>query len=323
MKPNHNCAICAKQFHSSQYLKQHINSVHLGIKFACEVCGNKFVGKQAKEDHVKAFHRNDPSFKCNICMKALSSRVILREHMDAIHKKLTPYQCKFCHLKFSRRNTLKSHEANVHRDLLSKDGRMKAFYTDDSKFKCHICSRILQSQYNLNAHIAVIHEKLRLFKCDFCDLKFSSRKYRKLHMGKAHRDLLPEDQHAKTLCDHCAKDFCNADYLKRHIDVAHLGLKRFQCRFCGQKFGLKTSRVYHEKRKCSQAKIMPSARHFPCEECKLEFKSKKGLQIHNEDIHDDNDNNESNPPRFLLNQNLLAQDPYQKKLVVPLKAMFQ
>ncbi len=255
--------------------------------------------------------------------------------------------CPICKsAKFSTTRGLKSHINAIHLGV---------------KFSCKDCGKSFRSKNFRNRHIEVVHNRIKRIKCNFCDLTFSWHNDRIVHTNKAHRNFLPEDQKVETICQQCGKDFSSARNLSKHVDIVHRGIKTFKCDICPRSFGSKDNlkshvdvthknirfeceicsnrytlssnlkrhiKLFHQGQQINSiVKANPSLKkeslksnQFRCETCKLEFLSQNGHKVHLEDIHDTDSDSNANP--FQINQNLLAQDPYRMKLVVPLKAMF-
>ena len=75
-----------------QFLKDHINAVHEGIKrFHCEHCGHSEYYKHA-----------------------------MRKHVEQVHEKLKPFQCQYCGTKFGDRGAYKYHHTRCGTNSLQR-----------------------------------------------------------------------------------------------------------------------------------------------------------------------------------------------------------
>ena len=50
------CQHCVYETKNKVHLKQHVKSLHLGMKEICETCGRKFSDKSNLNKHVRQFH---------------------------------------------------------------------------------------------------------------------------------------------------------------------------------------------------------------------------------------------------------------------------
>ena len=106
-----NCDMVFKTVHS---LRSHLYSCYNFKLFICEVCGKAFNKKVSMKDHMATIHEGIKAYLCTYCGKRFSSRGNLKRHLR-IHKNSFPYPCPFCICKFRHSNTLKSHVEKKHR----------------------------------------------------------------------------------------------------------------------------------------------------------------------------------------------------------------
>ena len=66
----------------------------------------------------------------------------------------------------------------------------------------------------LKRHIAFVHDKVKKFKCDLCDRKFSIKGQIRTHNRMFHIKGNYE-------CDICERQFSVPEYLKKHIKGVH------------------------------------------------------------------------------------------------------
>lgn len=75
------CHICQKVLKSKSHLRQHILSVHNGIKpFACEYCSATFATKNTLKVHTR-IHTGEKPFKCNVCERRFTQLTPMKKHL--------------------------------------------------------------------------------------------------------------------------------------------------------------------------------------------------------------------------------------------------
>ena len=84
-RPDLLCQFCGSQFGSSNNLKIHINSQHLGLREVCTVCGKHFAAKAILQMHVKENHEDGTDLKCNFCDKSFSRKDSKDRHVKKAH----------------------------------------------------------------------------------------------------------------------------------------------------------------------------------------------------------------------------------------------
>ena len=82
------CGQCDSSFANKATLQHHINSTHLKIKFACEVCNNFETHKAAQLKKHKANEHGELNalFNCTHCNYKSAKASKLREHILNIHE---------------------------------------------------------------------------------------------------------------------------------------------------------------------------------------------------------------------------------------------
>ena len=94
-----------------------------------------------------------------------------------------------------------------------------------------------------------MHEKVRHFKCEFCEKEFFAKKDFILHADVHQRQktndikptpktkLLSKDSHKKYQCELCEKHFSFRQSLTRHFKACHVKEKEaLQCPQCNKKY---------------------------------------------------------------------------------------
>ena len=109
------------------------------------------------------------------------------------------------------------------------------FFIRSSKF--HFFQNTLESYFSdtslifLRNHIKVVHEGIKKFRCELCNVAFASNKHLKKHIDGVHKGL---KEHK---CDFCGKDYSSKNVLKLHIKQVHKGIKDYKCQYCDKFFG--------------------------------------------------------------------------------------
>ena len=132
-------------------------------------------------------------------------------------------------------------------------------------FKCQICDKRYSSKKSLNQHMN-IHDKSKGFKCDVCFKVFPYRSKLKTHY-RTHTGVKP------FACQACDRKFALKGDLVRH-QATHSDVRSFKCSICpeGRFFktndGLTNHMVYHYEPK------------FACSHCEYKTHTKYNLNRH-------------------------------------------
>ena len=60
------CDKCNKVFETKSGLREHIESVHKGLRFPCEICAKYLYSKQALVRHQRTIHGKQKASKCEL-----------------------------------------------------------------------------------------------------------------------------------------------------------------------------------------------------------------------------------------------------------------
>ena len=78
-------------------------------------------------------------------------------------------------------------------------------------------------------HVSTVHEKLKPFSCDLCDLKAHLTSHiRSVHTDENETKIYP--------CPSCEKDFKTKGQLEIHVNGVHLKLRPHRCDICTETF---------------------------------------------------------------------------------------
>ncbi|ENN71853.1 hypothetical protein D910_12280 [Dendroctonus ponderosae] len=185
------------------------------------------------------------AFFCNKCNKVCLTKSGLKHHMRFIHPFSNPaaedankiHSCPGCHASFRTESELQEHqsicvgpaETNEPLTRLNSNSNQPCF---------KICHKIVGKIHTLKLHYKG-HLGLRQFACHICGRKTQSHLSLRRHLLK----------HAKSTdkfsCKICQVSMSSFVELEEHMDKLHLK-KRYKCKYCPQKFGLRMLWLSHE-----------------------------------------------------------------------------
>ncbi|XP_038616531.1 PR domain zinc finger protein 15 [Tachyglossus aculeatus] len=197
----HPCEICGRIFNSIGNLERH-KLIHTGVKsHACEQCGKSFARKDMLKEHMRV-HDNIREYLCAECGKGMKTKHALRHHMK-LHKGIKEYECKECHRKFAQKvNMLKHYKRHTGiKDFMcelcgktfSERNTMethKLIHTVGKQWTCSVCDKKYVTEYMLQKHIQLTHDKIEAQSCQLCGTKVSTRASMSRHMRRKHPEVL-------------------------------------------------------------------------------------------------------------------------------------
>lgn len=108
------CHICDKEFKLSTSLENHLN-IHNEIRnYHCTQCKASFRKPNYLRIHIDGVHLRLRPNKCNQCDAAYLMSNDLKRHMIQKHTSDRPFQCYYCQKTFMLVQYLKSHINRVH-----------------------------------------------------------------------------------------------------------------------------------------------------------------------------------------------------------------
>ena len=184
------------------------------------------------------------------------------------------FKCTNCELLFTGQSDLASHAANCHN-----------LHKSDKQYLCETCGQHFLHPSSLRAHKASQHAGESPFKCNFCDIEFSSLNHVRDHIKK---HILPESL-KKYKCDDCGQAFVHSSNLSRHR-LTHSGTKNHICEVCGKGFHQKSNlRSHMEVHNQPSENFLPTGsvcgkyrrpKQFICSTCGKGFANMSGLKNH-------------------------------------------
>ncbi|XP_069363834.1 zinc finger protein 652-like isoform X30 [Maniola hyperantus] len=132
-------------------------------------------------------------------------------------------------------------------------------------FTCNVCSKVWKKRHIFRQHYRLVHLKLTLQCCRFCNVKFTRSKL-PFHMEKKHGIPAPS-------CGACGRKFPKKHLVVQHQKFFHLGESEHRCEPCDKWFPdlstLNKHMIIHKPEK-----------PFICDICQKGFKVKEHLQRH-------------------------------------------
>ena len=135
------CVHCHKMYFSKGALHEHIQSAHLGVKYACDQCDQQFTTKSNLAVHIQSKHEG-VKWACVLCDHQFTRQSSLIAHIQSKHEGVK-YACKQCDHQFTEQSKLTRHIRNKHEGV---------------KFACDQCDFKSPQQFQLRTHIKNKHE---------------------------------------------------------------------------------------------------------------------------------------------------------------------
>ncbi|KAJ7996747.1 hypothetical protein DPEC_G00240230 [Dallia pectoralis] len=197
----HPCEMCGRIFNSIGNLERH-KVIHTGVKsHGCDQCGKSFARKDMLKEHLRV-HDNIRDFLCAECGKGMKTKHALRHHMK-LHKGIKEYECKECNRKFAQKvNMLKHYKRHTGiKDFMcelcgktfSERNTMethKLIHTVGKTWSCVVCDKKYVTEYMLQKHVQLTHDKVEAQTCHLCGTKVSTRASMNRHMRRKHPEVV-------------------------------------------------------------------------------------------------------------------------------------
>jgi len=142
------CDVCGERFFVHGHMKRHLYS-HTGIKpHACRwKCGAIFASYGGRMKHERAQHSDNPyKLDCDICGRPFRFERELDKHKltHLSPQERMAYRCSFCGIIF---------------DSISHRERHEQRHKDNDTFQCEDCSKMFKNEKNLRHHYKTHHER--------------------------------------------------------------------------------------------------------------------------------------------------------------------
>ena len=157
------CSSCSYTCTKSHRLTNHINAVHLGIRYSvtlltcfvlyfffyfrpfhCDQCTSSFPTTSGLKMHILS-HTGERQFQCNYCGKGLNTKQSLASHIRT-HTGEKPFTCDFCGKSFSDQAYFTRHKRLHLKDETGKQLK---------EFTCHVCCKGFTRAVYLRSHMKV------------------------------------------------------------------------------------------------------------------------------------------------------------------------
>lgn len=128
------------EYMEKQYLtEQHRAEKALKKCFECNICTKRFWRKSNLSAHHRLHNTPEPDFHCNLCGKHFRLKSNLNAHLS-LHKVLK-FVCDLCQNFFNSAHRLREHRES------------------HANAQCQYCEKTFSSQYEVNTHIRIKHQK--------------------------------------------------------------------------------------------------------------------------------------------------------------------
>ena len=266
------CDYCDYKASRSNYLRDHIESTHMGISHDCDVCGKNFktnsILKIHKRDvHDETFKKETPrgqekSLLCDQCEYRTNNPTSLKRHIESVH--LKKYVCSECKGDFSSDFALKGHILRKHED--TELGKITIRDNKDKIYNCNQCEFKTQWPKGLQDHIDKKHDK-EILSCNLCDYTTTMPKEFDKHWGYRH-----DHSSKRYLCDQCHYSSTFNHALKLHVQMIHEKI-RYPCGLCDYSAGSQGDLKTHNSYKHDKSRVK-------CDFCDLDYASGQSLRSH-------------------------------------------
>lgn len=191
----------------------------IAVKWRCAKCSLEFETQGLLTTHHKIH-----------LLKKKTGTVVHKhqqdQYLEDIHNwNYQEYICDICDKKFPSKKKVK-----LHLVIHNSESRRK--------FLCVACGQQFFSQFGLNQHIRVIHDKEMRFQCSQCNRQFAHKQHLKTHMNR-HEGIRPYP------CKICTKAFYDSSTLRVHTQSVHSELNSFICSICCKAFNRKGNLRMH------------------------------------------------------------------------------
>ena len=307
-KQDWSCKICKMEFNRKDNLKQHIAYVHEGkkrsghqTKFPCMYeCGKTFFRRCKMIEHIEAVHErkninvekdisesfsshHNEDFQQNSSGNLLDEKFIESEFAESefTEEPLIDEPITELYEPEENEDFQTEEQINLEYDPLNvPEGSLNYV----APFLCDRCNINFPTKFDLNSHIAAVHDGKKSFICNTCGVRFAVLSRLKEHVANVHEKKKP---FKCSLCDYCC--FYKGN-MNKHINLKHPGETveilyvtddPFKCSFC-EDFScvLKSDLKQHElTTHCNEEG------QWICTLCNSTYNRKDNLKSHIDTVH--------------------------------------
>ena len=109
----HKCVLCQKTYYNGGTLKNHIRSVHEGVKYPCYQCDYQAAEQGTLSRHIENKHEG-VKYACNQCDYQATLQGSLTRHIKSMHEGFK-FSCDQCDQQFAHRGGLRIHIRKIHK----------------------------------------------------------------------------------------------------------------------------------------------------------------------------------------------------------------
>jgi len=194
---------------------------------------------EAEAENHEAVNKTDKIFQCieSGCGLQFKSKSSLNRHWRTKHEHggLAKYCCPYCEgVTFSYHSDLLVHQRTAH----------EAGPPSRRSIPCLRCTAMFRTTADLDAHMARVHEKLKLYECMQCQEKFDREFTLQIHIKRRH------SMRRDYQCPYCRKMFANLyDLVHFHAPVCSTprDFQPYKCALCPQAYRHATSLSRHKR----------------------------------------------------------------------------
>ena len=177
-----------------------ISEPHQMLKIAkCELCLQEFSTECSKKRHIESVHEGK-IYVCDKCEKEFRYSASLLKHKKKHHSK-------------KKKEEIEHRNANITKENKNVpiDKKCGAQFRPIS---CSICNKKFSDRPGLNRHSRIVHDKIKIAKCELCLQEFNTECSKKRHIESVHEGKIYS-------CDKCEKEFSYSASLLKHKKNHH------------------------------------------------------------------------------------------------------
>ena len=152
----HPCNICGKEFSQKSHMRTHRDTVHLKqTKLECKQCDYKAYHSNHLKNHINAIHLGI-KYSCNECDHQATQKSSLKAHMRRIHS-IGELKCNCCSATFLKEQYRRKHISEVHGDEYLERRDKHSFMSPQNAFEKSQISAKLESIKQENLLLQIQH----------------------------------------------------------------------------------------------------------------------------------------------------------------------